>query len=275
MYATVNGVHIAFSDRGQRHDPVLLLVHGFPLDRRMWAPQLAGLSSQARVIAPDLRGFGRSEAPPGPLTMDQHADDLAALLDHLGVGQAVVAGLSMGGYVAFAFWRRHSQRVRALALLDTRADPDSPQARAGRDASAAKVREAGSSAIVREMLPRLMAPRNLGDERIAGRALAIMAGQGAAGIIGALAGLRDRVDSRPTLSTITVPTLVLVGEEDALTPPADAAAMAATIPAAHLVAIPRAGHLSTLESPRAVNSALRAFLAHLNEIASRSSSSYR
>ena len=123
------------------------------------------------------------------------------------------------------------QRVQALVLLDTRAEPDSPQARANRDAAAVKVRQAGSAAIAGEMLPRLLAPANLSNRRIADRALTMMAEQPVEGVAGALAGLRDRADSRPTLPTISVPTLVLVGEHDVLTPPADAAAMAAAIPA--------------------------------------------
>ena len=263
MHTTLNGVRIAYHDRGQRHGTALLLIHGFPLDHRMWAPQLAGLSADVRVIAPDLRGFGRSEVAPGPLTMEQHADDLAALLDHLAIERAVVAGLSMGGYIAFAFWRRHRVRVQALVLLDTRAEPDSPQARANRDAAAAKARQAGSGAIAVEMLPRLLAPASLSNRRIADRALTMMAEQPAEGVAGALAGLRDRVDSRSTLPTISVPALVLVGEQDALTPPADAAAMAAAIPGARMVVVSRAGHLSPLENPRGVNRAMRSFLREL------------
>jgi 3-oxoadipate enol-lactonase len=268
MDTTLNGVRIAYHDRGQRHSTALLLIHGFPLDHRMWASQLVGLSAEVRVIAPDLRGFGRSaartaaplEVTPGPLTMEQHADDLAALLDHLAVERAVVAGLSMGGYIAFAFWRRHPERVQALILLDTRAEPDAPQARANRDAAAVKVRQAGSAAIAGEMLPRLLSPANLSNQRISDEVLTMMSEQPVEGVAGALAGLRDRADSRPTLPTISVPTLVLVGEHDVLTPPADAAAMAAAIPAARIVVIPYAGHLSTLENPRAVNGAMRDFL---------------
>ena len=263
MDTVLNGVRIAYHDRGQRHGTALLLIHGFPLDHRMWAAQLAGLSADVRVIAPDLRGFGRSEVRPGPLTMEQHADDLAALLDHLAVERAVVAGLSMGGYIAFAFWRRHRERAQALVLLDTRAEPDSPQAQANRDASAIKVRQAGSAAIAGEMLSRLLAPANLSNQRIADRALAMMAEQPVEGIASALAGLRDRADSRPTLPTISVPTLVLVGEHDALTPPADAAAMAAAIPGARLIVVPRAGHLSPLENPRGVNGAVRMFIRQI------------
>jgi pimeloyl-ACP methyl ester carboxylesterase len=260
METQLNGARIAFCERGARSGRTLLLIHGFPFDHRMWQAQLAGLQGQAHIIAPDLRGFGQSQVTPGPLTMEQHADDLAALLAHLAVERAVVAGLSMGGYIAFAFWRRHAARVQALALLDTRAEPDSPQTRANREATAARVREAGPTAIARDMLPRLLASSSLADPHLSGRVLNLMAQQPAEGIIGALAGLRDREDSRPTLPTIRAPALVLVGEHDALTPPADAATMVAALPNARLVVAPRAGHLSPLENPAAVNRALRAFL---------------
>jgi 3-oxoadipate enol-lactonase len=261
MYATVNGARLAYRERGLGQPVALLLIHGFPLDCRMWDAQLAGLAGQARVIAPDLRGFGRSAAAlSGSLTMDQHADDLAALLDHLSIGRAVVAGLSMGGYIAFAFWRRHRARVQALVLADTRAEADSPPAQANRDASAAKVRAAGVAAIAGDMLPRLLAPASVANPRLAERMRTMMADQPAETIIAALGGLRDRPDSRPTLPAITVPTLVLVGAHDALTPPADAVTMAAAIPDARLVIIPAAGHMSPLENPRAVNAVLRDFL---------------
>ncbi len=263
MYVTSNGVRLACYQRGQGRDPVLLLIHGFPLDHRLWQAQLSGLAAQAWVIAPDLRGFGRSELGTAPLTMEQHADDMAALLDQLGVAQAVVAGLSMGGYIAFGFWRRHQARVRGLVLADTRAEPDSAVARAGRDAAAQRVQEVGAAAFAEEMLPRLLAPANLSALRIAAAAQAMMAAQPVPGILAALAGLRDREDSRPTLPTINVPTLVVVGEEDSLTPPSDAAAMARAIPGARLVTIPGAGHLSPMENPRAFNAALRAFLCEV------------
>jgi 3-oxoadipate enol-lactonase len=259
MQAMINGVQLAYSERGVRRETALLLIHGFPLNRHLWASQLVGLSTELRVIAPDLRGQGDSDTPPGPYTMDQHADDLAALLDHLGVGRVIVAGLSMGGYVAFAFWRRYAARVQALALFDTRAEPDSPAARANREQSIELVEQRGPEALAREMLGKLLAPANLENDTLAGRALAIMAMQRTPGIVGTLLGLRDRPDSRPTLPTIRVPTLVAVGEADALVPVEDARALAAGIPGAHLSVIPHAGHLTPLENPRAVNAALREF----------------
>jgi 3-oxoadipate enol-lactonase len=263
MYALINDIRMAYSDRGRGQATALILVHGFPLDRRLWSAQVGAFANLTRVITPDLRGHGRSQVVPGPYTMDQHADDLVALLDHLEIRQTVVAGLSMGGYVAFAFWRRHPERVRGLILADTRAEPDSEAARAGRDAAMVKVQQVGAAVYADEMLPRLLAPGILSDVKIAGAARRIMAEQPVAGIVGALGGLRDRADSGATLPTITVPTLVIAGDEDVITPPADAQALAAAIPGVRLAIIPRSGHLSPLENPRAFNAAVRTFLRGL------------
>jgi pimeloyl-ACP methyl ester carboxylesterase len=265
MYATINGARLAYSERGIRHGRSLLLIHGHPLNRHLWDAQLAGLAGVAHVIAPDLRGSGDSEVTPGPYSMDLFADDLAALLDHLKIGRAIVAGLSMGGYIAFSFWRRHAARVQALALVDTRAEPDTPQARAGRDTSADLVRREGTEALARQMLPRLLAPENFANATLAGRALAIMAVNPGAGMVGNLQAMRDRQDSRPLLAQISVPTLVIAGEADQFTPPSDGQAMADAIPGARMVVIPRAGHLSPLENPRAVNRTLRAFVERVSE----------
>ena len=263
MFAQVNGLRLAYGDRGKEHEKVLLLVHGFPLDRRLWGAQAGAFANMTRVITPDLRGHGKSQVVPGPFTMDQHADDLAALLDHLKIRRAVVAGLSMGGYVAFAFWRRYPAQVQGLILADTRAEPDSVAARAGRDAAMDRVRQTGAAVYASEMLPRLLAPASLADEKIAGAAWKMMAEQPESGIIGALGGLRDRADSCPTLLTISVPTLVVAGEADAITPPADAHILAAAITDARLAVIPKAGHLTPLENPRAFNAAVRMFLRGL------------
>ena len=263
MYALINDVRMAYGDRGREHALALLLVHGFPLDRRLWTAQAGAFATMTRVITPDLRGHGRSQVVPGPFTMEQHADDLAALLDYLEIRRAVLVGLSMGGYVAFAFWRRHPDRVQGLILADTRAEPDSLTAQAGRDAAMTRVQQTGAAAYADEMLPRLLAPESLANAKIVGAARRMMAAQPVAGVVGALGGLRDRADSRATLPAITVPTLVVVGEADVITPPADGQAMAALIPGARLAVIPKAGHLSPLENPRAFNAAVRAFLRSL------------
>jgi 3-oxoadipate enol-lactonase len=263
MYATLNSIRLAYSDRGQRQTQALLLIHGFPLNRHMWDAQLEGLTDQFRVIAPDLRGAGGSDVPSGPYHVDQYADDLAALLAHLNITQAVVGGLSMGGYVAFALLRRHPQRVRGLILLDTRPDPDSPEARANRDAAMTRVQQDGAAPFAREQLHRLLAPASLENTRLAGKALAIMAAAPVPGIVGTLYSLRDRPDSRPTLPTIKVPTLVIVGDQDQVTPPSVARDMARAIPGARLSTIRQAGHLSPMEQPRAVNRAIREFMNKL------------
>jgi 3-oxoadipate enol-lactonase len=261
MYASVNNIRMSYGDRGREYEMALLLVHGFPLDRRLWAAQVDAFANMTRVISPDLRGHGRSQVVPGPFTMEQHADDLIALLDQLKIHRAVVAGLSMGGYVAFALWRRYPEHIRGLILADTRAEPDSVSARGSRDAAIARVQQIGAAAYADEMLPRLLAPASQADVKIAGAARRIMAEQPVEGIVGALGGLRDRADSRTTLSTITVPTLVVTGEADVITPPVDAQAMAAAIPGARFVVVPKAGHLSPLENSRAFNAAVRAFLS--------------
>jgi len=263
MYARVNDIRLAYSDHSRGREKTLVLIHGFPLDRRLWAAQARGFAALARVVAPDLRGHGKSEVPPGPLTMDQHADDLVALLDHLEIRRAVVGGLSMGGYITLAFWRRHPDRVQGLILADTRAEPDSAAAQAGRTTAIAWVQQIGAAAYADEMLPRLLAPGNLSNAKIVDAARKIMAEQPMTGIVGALGGLRDRADSRATLPTIAVPTLVIVGEADGITPPADAQAMTVLIPGARLAVIPNAGHLSPLENPRTFNTAVRAFLREL------------
>jgi 3-oxoadipate enol-lactonase len=260
MRTSIHGIQLAYRAAGAGRSPALLLIHGFPLDNHLWDAQLRGLAAEAHVIAPDLRGHGRSDAPAGPYTMEQHADDLAGLLDHLGIQGAVVAGLSMGGYIAFALWRRHPGRVQGLILLDTRAEPDTPEGRKNRDVTAARVPQIGARGLAEEQAPRLLAPASLANLILRQRTVAMLARQRVAGIVAALGGLRDRVDSRPTLPTITVPTLVIVGAEDALTPPTDARTIADGIPGARLAIIPGAGHLSPLERPRTVNAALRGFL---------------
>ena len=218
---------------------------------------------RVRVVAPDLRGAGYSEVPPGPYSMDQYAADLAGLLDHLGLQRAVIGGLSMGGYVAFAFWRHYPQRVRALVLCDTRAEADSPEAKANREAAIATVQREGSDAFARQQMEKLLAPQSLANTRLAGRSLALMAVQPVPGIVATLQALRDRPDSRPTLATIDVPVLVLVGSEDHVTPPAVAKQMADALRNVRLTVIPSAGHMSPFEQPRAVNRGLRVFLANV------------
>jgi 3-oxoadipate enol-lactonase len=258
----VNGVNLAVDVRGQ--GPAILFVHGFPLDHAIWEHQLAHLDGWMR-IAPDLRGMGQSDAPDLGYSMATYADDLLALLNSLGVDRVVLCGLSMGGYIAFEILRRARARVRGLILMDTRAEADSAEARKARDASLAQAREGGSAAIAAAMLPRMLAPAAATEyPALVDRVLRMMEATPVAGILGAISTLRDRPDSTPLLPSLAdLPSLVVVGEEDRLTPPALSQAMADLIPDSRIIVIPGAGHLTPMERPEAVTAAMTEFLAGL------------
>jgi pimeloyl-ACP methyl ester carboxylesterase len=262
VQARLNGVGIGYQDQGRGR--ALLLLHAFPLDRSMWDPQAAALESSQRVIRFDARGFGGSDDPSGSLTMEAIADDAAALLTELEIEQAVLVGCSMGGYAAFAFARRHTSRLAALVLLDTRAGADGDEARRNRAALAERVLAEGAGAAVEALLPRLLGVTSRGERpELVGRVRQQILAARPRAIAAALAGLAARLDSTPLLASLGVPTLVVVGEEDVITPPAGAAEMASLIPGARLATIPRAGHLPGLENPEALNGTLAAFLAAL------------
>ncbi len=262
MIARVNGIDVAYDDKGGGL-PVVF-VHGFPLDRMLWVHQRSALSARVRCIVPDLRGFGESGVD-GPYSMDQYADDLVALLDHLDIESAAICGLSMGGYIAMAMWRRHAARIRAMVLCDTRMGADSDAVRAKRDTMIALTESEGAAAIANAQIGGLIgATTRQRSPDVEATIEAMMARQPVAGIVGALGALRDRPDSRETVRSISVPTLVIVGDEDTVTPPADAQAMLDALPesaAARLQVIAGAGHVSCLERPAAVTHALADFLA--------------
>jgi pimeloyl-ACP methyl ester carboxylesterase len=257
---------MAYTDSGQGIP--LVFVHGYPLNRQMWKPQVQGLSDVARVLAPDLRGHGESQAVPGPYSVDLFADDLAAFLDALGVRQKIVlCGLSMGGYIVFAFYRKYAARLAGLILTATRAAADTPQARLARDQSAELARQQGVHAIVDAMLPKLVAPATSQTRpELVERARQIMAATSLEGILGDLVALKERPDSTPTLAEITVPTLLLPGAEDQIIPLQEAKAIHAAIQGSVLEVIPEAGHLPNLENPAVFNAAIRAFLKSLKPV---------
>lgn len=240
--------------------PVVLL-HGFPHDRTLWAPQLAAGIPGVRLLAPDLPGFGDS-APVTPASVDAWADWLAGLLDALGVDRAVVGGLSMGGYLTFAFWRRHHARVRALVLADTRAGADDAEGRAKRRAMQMLVDAQGVGPVAERMIAGMVGKttRERRPEVVA-TLDAMMRRASVRAVHDALDLLRERPDSTPTLATIDVPTLVVCGDEDALTPPAESRAMAAAIAGSRLELIPGAGHASNLEDAPAFTRLVREFVA--------------
>lgn len=264
MIAQLPGFQIGYDDQGDGQ-PVVFL-HGFPHDRTLWAAQRVALAPHARCIVPDVRGFGHSSTH-GPYSMDQYADDVAALLDYLGLERAVVCGLSMGGYIAMALWRRHPDRVRAFVFCDTRAGADSEEAKGRRDELAAMVKHGGTRVIADAQLTGMVGSttRERRPEVIAALR-AMMGRQSAAGVVGALQALRDRPDSRETLRSISVPSLVIVGEDDVLTPIKEARAIAEALPSAarvRLEIIAGAGHVPCLERPAATTHALSDFLATL------------
>ena len=269
MQADVAGTSLSWTEAGAADGQPLVLVHGFPFHAGMWRPQLAEPPAGWRVIAPDLRGFGASAAAAEPvLTMDRFADDIAALIDHLGLKRAVFGGLSMGGYILFALLRRRPDLVRALILSDTRAGADSAEARAGRLKSATQVEADGTSAFIEGMIPKLLSPRTL---RIApavqDELRTIMRAAPPASVAATLRGLAERADSADTLAGINVPTLVLVGTEDAITPPTEARYIARTIRGATLFEIDDAGHVPNLEQPETFNRSLTTFLETVSAFA--------
>ncbi|MFL5579509.1 MAG: alpha/beta fold hydrolase [Gemmatimonadaceae bacterium] len=261
MIALTGAMEVGYDDVGVGTPAVFL--HPFPADRTYWAPQLGALVDHSRCIAPDLRGFGESTVGP-PYTVDQYADDVAVLLDVLGVERAVVCGLSLGGYVALAFWRRHRHRVRALVLADTRAGADTDEARERRRALAALARERGAAAVADAQITGLVgkSTRERHPELVDAlhHMLEIAPVEG---IVGALEAMMARPDSTPLLAGIDVPTLVVVGAEDVLTPEAEARRLHAGIPGSRLEVIAGAGHVSSFERPAAFNHIVSEFLASL------------
>ena len=252
---------LAYDDDGP--GPVVVLLHGFPLDRTMWESQQATLGSLYRVIAPDLRGHGQSAAPEGVYTIDAMADDVVELLDALGLREPVVlGGLSMGGYVALSVALRYPDRLRGLILMDTKGSGDTPEAARGREALAREVEAADSAdPVVVAMLPKLFSQATREHRpdliaRIEGRMRAMTS----RAVAGTLRGLAERPDRTADLGKIALPTLVLVGASDAITPPEVNRAMAGALPRAEFVEIPEAGHLAPLENPGASNEAILRFL---------------
>ena len=239
--------------------PAVVLVHGYPLDGAMWSGVARALAPRLRVLKPDLPGRGETAAPSEGRLSD-YADFVQALLEAL-PAPAGLAGFSMGGYVVLELARRRPERLRALALVDTRASGDDEAARARRDEAIATVRASGVGAIAEAMRPRLLSPRSLSNRDLVERVDRIMTRQKPETVEGDLTAMRDRPDARDRLREIAIPTLVVVGEEDALTPPADSEEMAEAIPGARLVRIAGAGHLSPMERPGAVAAALGDFFA--------------
>ena len=256
----VNGTELHYRDTGSGKDAVLLL-HAFPLHSGMWARQIAALGKRHRVIAPDWRGLGKSAVSTETSTMELLAQDVRALLQHVRVERAAVAGLSMGGYVLFELYRQAPALFRGMMLCDTRAGADGEDGKATREKFAKTALERGLGWVADEMAPKLL--RKQPDPAVVKEVRGLVAEGTPAGVAAAQRGMARRPDSTDTLATIACPALVIVGEEDGLTPPAEAERMAQGIKGAKLARIAQAGHLANLENPQAFDAAAEGFLAGL------------
>jgi len=264
VHTQVNNITIGYSDQGTGL-PIVFL-HAFPLNRTMWATQERLLSSQFRIITIDLRGHGESDAPLWRYTLEQSAEDVSALLDHLRIQRALFVGLSMGGYILFAFYRKYAARVKGLILADTRAQADTVEGIEGRFQMAQIAHKRGPAAIADIMIPKLLSPATVQTKpELVQQVRAMIENTQISGIAGDLMAMAERPDSVPLLRQITSPTHIIVGELDQATPPSDARLMAEQIPHACLTIIPQAAHLANLEQPEAFNQIISTFAFNLKK----------
>jgi pimeloyl-ACP methyl ester carboxylesterase len=255
---------LTVNERGKGR-PVVLL-HGYPMDHAIWDHQVESLSARFRVITPDMRGFGCSATNPGKITIEKWADSVAAMLDTLKIDEPIVlGGLSMGGYVAFQFFKSHRERLAGLILCDTRAAADTPEVAAGRLQTAARLERDGTWFLPEAMLSRLLAPATLdGRIDVVERLRRTMLAGDPFSYAATLRGLAERPDFTPLLPKIDCPTLLIVGRHDAISPVAEMTAIAQGIPKARLAVVEDAGHVTPLEAPEAVTQAMGGFLVGLS-----------
>lgn len=242
--------------------PALIFIHGFPFDGSTWGTQVEGFKDEWLVLAPDLRGFGKDQrALPEVFTMEDHAEDLKALLDEKGIERAVLCGLSMGGYIAMAFLESWPERVVGLVLANTRATADDEAGRQAREMVARHALDQGMEPLARSMVQKLLAPANLeAMPELVERMHRVIARQRPEATAASARGMALRPDRTAWLAGVQVPTLVVTGEADVLMPIQTSEAMARAVPGAELAVLPMAGHLSPLEQPEAFNRTVRAFL---------------
>ena len=260
MQAELNGIQLAYDEAGE--GPAVLLIHGFPLGRQMWGPQVQALAAAGfRAVVPDLRGFGESEPGAEAGSTDLLADDLIALLDHLGIEKTVVGGMSMGGYVMLNLLARYPERFSAACFIVTRADADDETARGKRNHLIAEVKAGRPDVVPDAFIPLLFA-----DRTVAGRSALVdevrgwMTATSPAGLVVGLEAIRDRADSSALLPRLKIPALVVGAKEDKAIPPEKSTGMAEEIPGAQLCMLSAAGHMGNIEQPEAFNAALLDFL---------------
>jgi pimeloyl-ACP methyl ester carboxylesterase len=268
QYVHLNSRTLSYFDSapGESQADVLVLIHAFPLGAGMWEGQAKGLPAGWRLIAPDLRGFGGSTLgePDDNPSMDDYAADVVDLLRELHITSAAIGGCSMGGYAALAAVRRAPELARALVIIDSRVGADTPEGRANRRGMLALLDREGPSGVARDMMPKLLGKTTLSERPdVEPFVRRLVKQQSAAAVRGGILRMMSRPASADVLENLTVPLLIVVGEEDTLTPPEEARAMAALQPNAELVVLPRTGHLPNLEDPEAFNQTLHAFLSRL------------
>ncbi len=260
-----SGATMSYRDRGEGAEDHLVLLHAFPLNGRMFEPQIEAFSGGRRVVAPDYPGFGRSPRTPAQPDVRYYAEGVRSLLDRLHLRRVILGGVSLGGYVAFECMRLFPERVSALVLANTRPEPDPAEMRGIRNEMALSVAEEGLGVLAELQTERLLAPDSLHDDGLVGDVRAMILENSPDGAVAALGAMRERPDSRPLLGEIRVPTLVVGGEEDGISSPEVMGAMAAEIPDARHVTITKTGHLSNLEAPEKFNAALADFLEGLQQ----------
>ena len=267
MKVYLRGVELHYEIQGTGL-PVIL-IHGYPLSQKIWAPQVEALRAEFCVITPDVRGHGESAATRGIYTMDILADDILTLMQHLQCGPAVLAGHSMGGYIALAFWRKYPEWMKGLVLVSTRAAADSVEGRAGREALAQAVeKEKSAVPVLAKMLPHMLAPASLtANAHLKTEVEGIMSHTSQQGLAGALRGMAMRADVQESLAAMRIPVLIVAGTADALIPYAESEKMARAIPGAELRLIEGAGHLPSLEKPDELNPMLQAWLRKIGRLA--------
>src|ERR687885_808240 len=255
---------MAYSESGERPGDPVVLLHAFPLNSRMWTPQMEDLAHHRHMIAPDYPGFGHSPRPPAQPDVRYYAEQVRDLLDELKLHRVVLGGLSMGGYVAFACLRLFPERISALLLANTRPEPDTEDAKEARRETARRVAEEGVEVLPKLQMERLLAPSTLENNKdLVELVRGMILESSPDGVVAALGAMRERPDSTDLLGKIKVPTLVIGGAEDALSTPEIMGKMAEKIPDSRHLTLPEAGHLSNLEAPGEFNAALRAFLVEV------------
>src|ERR1041385_6205578 len=264
MKFLTDGISIEYEVSGPRAGLPVVFVHGFPFDRHMWMPQLEALKEQYYAVTYDIRGFGASDAGDGQYSVEYFVDDLIGLLDHLKIPKAVVAGLSMGGYIAIRAHERHPERFRSLVLCDTKSEADNNEGKIRRAASAKKVKAGGMEGFTEDFLKTAFyektftsRPEAIALIRETIRAMSPLA------VAGTLMALAARTDTTPSLFSINIPALILVGRQDTITPPSASNSMKEKIPGSVMHVIPEAAHLSNLENPAEFNRQLLDFLRTL------------